>query len=227
MQPLVELIVSAGLGDRVLSDGELARLVGGSHARRYGLVNRALKDGSLIRLKRGTYMLASHYQSVPVHPFVVAQALLPGSYISFETALAYHGWIPEAVYTTASITPGRKTLVYDDVPMGPFSFHPLAIRDYQFLAAIDRHKLGALTAFVARPLRALMDMVAFKKERWAGLDWLTLGMRIDEASLRAVCGEEFAKLARVYKHQSPNAFLRELEVALCNQTPHRREAMVS
>lgn len=225
MQPLAELIVNAGLGDRVLSDGELADLVGGSDARRYGLVNRALKEGSLIRLKRGTYMLASQYQSVPVHPFAVAQALLPGSYISFETALAYHGWIPEAVYTTASITPGRKTLVYDNVPMGPFSFHPLAIRDYQFLTAIDRHKFGALTAFVARPLRALMDLVAFRKERWAGLDWLILGMRIDEAPLMAVHRKEFVALARVYKYKGANAFLRELEIALCNERPQQREAI--
>lgn len=226
MNPVVELIVQAGLGDRVLSEGELADLVGGSDARRYGLVNRALKDGSLIRLKRGTYMLSSQYQSVPVHPFAIAQALLPGSYISFETALAYHGWIPEAVHTTASVTPGRKTLLYDTVHAGRFSFHPLALRDYQFLTAIDRHKLGVLTAFIARPLRALMDLVAFRKERWMGLDWLTLGMRIELSSLLAVHSKEFAALARVYKHKSPNAFLRELEATLCKEMPPRREAYV-
>lgn len=67
MKPLIDLIVEAGLADRILSEHELADLVGGSDARRYGLVNRALKDGSLVRLTRGTYVLGSQYRQAPVH----------------------------------------------------------------------------------------------------------------------------------------------------------------
>lgn len=93
MSSLVDQISAAGLADRFLNDRQLAELLGGSDARRYGLVNRALKDGSLIRLKRGCYVLARRYRRYPVHPFAVAQNLVPGSYISFETALSFHGWI--------------------------------------------------------------------------------------------------------------------------------------
>ena len=214
MNALAERVEESGLADRIFDEGQLRELLGGSDARRYALVHRALKDGSLIRLKRATYMLGQRRRSEAIHPFVVAQALLPGSYISFETALAYHGWIPETVFTTASVSPGRKTITHDTPSSGQFSFHPLALWEYQFLISVDREKLGKLTAFVAQPLRALIDLVALRKEHWSGLDWLTMGMRIDEERLRSLRRKDFAALRPVYRHKAANAFLHSLEDAI-------------
>lgn len=188
MSTLAQQVAEAGLADRILSERQLGNLLGGGDARRYGLVNRALKDGSLLRVKRGTYMLGRRYRSGAVHPFPVAQALVPGSYVSFESALAHHGWIPEAVFATASVSPGRKTLRFETPDFGSFSFHPLAIAEYHFLTGVDRVEMGKLTAFVAQPLRALLDLVALRKEQWAGIEWLTQGMRIDEESLLGSIG---------------------------------------
>src|SRR6185369_12489245 len=126
MSALAIALAQGNLADRVFDQRQLCEALGGSDARRYALVNRALKDGSLIRLKRGTYMLGQSVRKDDVHPFAVAQALLPGSYVSFETALAFHGWIPEAVYVTASVTPGRKSLEQDTPVFGRFTFHPIA-----------------------------------------------------------------------------------------------------
>ncbi|WP_374613681.1 hypothetical protein [Sphingorhabdus sp.] len=214
MTALVKEISKAGLAGRILAERQLAELVGGSAARRYGLVNRAIKDGALLRIKRGTYVLAAHYRAEPVHPFAVAQSLLPGSYISFETALSYHGWIPESVFTTASVSPGRKTLEYTTEAFGSFVFHPLAIHQYRLLTSVDRVVLGKQTALVAQPLRALLDLMALRKQPWQGLDWLTSGMRIDEAQLFALKRTDFAALKPVYKHKAVNAFLNQLEDAL-------------
>ncbi len=150
MTVLVKEISKAGLAGRILEDRQLAELVGGSAARRYGLVNRAIKEGALLRIKRGTYVLAPDYRAEPLHPFAVAQSLLPGSYISFETALSYHGWIPESVFTTASVSPGRKTLEYATEAFGSFAFHPLAIHQYRLLTSVDRVVLGKQAALVAR-----------------------------------------------------------------------------
>lgn len=214
MSALSEQVEESGLADRIFDEGQLCELLGGSDARRYALVHRALKDGSLIRLKRATYMLGQRSRSQAVHPFAVAQALLPGSYISFETALAHHGWIPEAVFTTASTSPGRKTLTYDTPSYGQFSFHPLALQEYQFLTSVDREKFGKLTGFVAQPLRALIDLVALRKEQWSSLDWLTTGMRIDDDRLRSLRRKDFAALRPVYRHKAANAFLHSLEDAI-------------
>jgi len=214
MNTLAVQVAGSSLADRIFDEDQLGELLGGSDARRYALVHRALKDGSLIRLKRATYMLGQRNRGEAVHPFAVAQALLPGSYISFETALAYHGWIPEAVFTTASVSPGRKTITHDTPSCGQFSFHPLALQEYQFLTSVNREKLGKLTAFVAQPLRALIDLVALRKEHWAGLDWLTMGMRIDEDRLRSLRRKDFSALRPVYRHKAANEFLHSLKDAI-------------
>jgi len=211
MSSLTQQVVGAGLADRIFSERQLGDVLGGSAARRYGLVSRALKDGSLIRVKRGVYVLGRHYRSNPVHPFAIAQALVSGSYISFESALAHHGWIPEAVFVTASVSPGRKTVQFETGDFGAFSFHPLAIEDYRFLTGVDRIAFDKLTAFVAQPLRALMDLVALRKARWSGIGWLTGGMRIDEEMLLSLRRKDFAALKPVYKHRAVNAFLGALE----------------
>ncbi len=224
MSALSSSLADGKLAGRVFDERQLGDAIGGGAARRYALVNRALKDGSLVRLKRGTYFLASPSRSDTIHPFAVAQALLPGSYVSFETALAYHGWIPETVFTTASVTPDRKTLEFDTPVMGRFTFHPLAIREYQFLVGVERQKLGALTAFVASPLRALLDLVALRKQHWTDLDLLTTGLRIDESHLRALKRKEFSNLRAVYKHKAVNDFLGSLERAVRARQTHSAES---
>lgn len=214
MSALASALSDGKFAGRVFNERQLGEAIGGGNARRYALVNRALKDGSLVRLKRGAYLLDKPYRSEEIHPFAVAQALLPGSYISFETALAHHGWIPEAVYAIASVTPGRKTLEFDTPVMGRFTFHPLAIHEYQFLAGVERRKLDGLIAFIASPLRALLDLVALRKQRWTDLDWLTRGLRIDEDHLQSLKRKEFADLKPVYKHKAVNDFLRSLDLAV-------------
>jgi predicted transcriptional regulator of viral defense system len=213
MNALAEQIFESNVAERVFDESQLAEVVGGSEARRYGLVNRALKDGTLVRLKRGLYMLNARYRRETIHPFAAAQSLLSGSYISFETALSFHGLIPESVFTFASVTPDRKTIQHN-TPIGKFSFHPLAINDYQFFVGVDRHKFGHLTAFVAEPLRALMDLVVLRKQEWAGLDWLITGMRIDQEWLWSLRRKDFRALKPVYRHRRARQFLDSFENAV-------------
>jgi len=145
-----------------------------------------MKAGELLRLVRGSYLLADRFRDYPGHPFALAQAFMPGSYVSFETALAHHGWIPEAVHTTASVVPGRKSLDYTHPVFGHFSFHPLAIRAGYFLELVGRLQITEQTMLVAEPLRALMDLVCLRKVEWQGMEWLTEGLRIDDETLRTI-----------------------------------------
>lgn len=214
MQTLTEQLLEEGLNDRVLTDTQLGRLIQGSSQRRYNLVNRAMKAGELIRLRRGLYMLPDKYRSQPCHPYALAQKLVPGSYVSLETALAFHGWIPEAVYTTASIVPGHKAKDFSYEPMGRFTYHPLAIQAGYFLELVERVQLGEQAVLMARPIRALLDLVCLKKMDWQGLAWLVQGMRIDEEVLSRVSGAELRTLKQVYKHKRVMNFIVELETAL-------------
>lgn len=213
MQTLTEQLLEEGLNDRVLTDVQLARLISGSSQRRYNLVNRAMKAGELIRLRRGLYMLPDKYRSKRRHPYALAQSLMSGSYISLETALAFHGWIPEAVYTTASVVPGRKSQDFNYELLGRFTFHPLAIQTGYFLELVERVQLDEQAVLMARPVRALLDLVCLKKMSWEGLAWLVQGMRIDEEMLNQVTTAELGVLKQVYKHKRVKGFIAELEIA--------------
>ena len=56
----------------------------------YNKIAFEVKRDNLIRLKRGLYET-----NKDANQLTIANALLAPSYISFETALAYHGMIPE------------------------------------------------------------------------------------------------------------------------------------
>jgi predicted transcriptional regulator of viral defense system len=214
MQTLAQKLIEQGLENRVLTEKQLARVLKGSQQRRYGLVNRALRAGELHRLSRGRYLLADRFRDYPGHPFALAQALVPGSYVSFETALAHHGWIPEAVHTTACVTPGRKTLEFDSGKFGQFTFHPVAVYTDRLLELVRRIQITQQTMLVADPVRALMDLVCLRKIQWQSLGWLIEGMRIDEDLLRSTRRTDLTKLMLVYKQKRVNSFLKSLVAEL-------------
>ena len=216
MKSLTEKIMESDQVNRVFSDAQLSRMLGGSDARRYGLVNRALKVGELHRVKRGLYALDNRYRDYPLHPFALAQVMVPGSYVSLETALAYHGWIPEAVFTTASILPGRKSKKYDHEKLGSFSFQPLAIHKGYFLELVLREQVNQQAILIAKPVRALMDLICLRKKEWQGMDWLTEGMRIDYEYLKMINGADIRSLKLVYKQNRIRKFLDELSRELGN-----------
>ncbi len=214
MKAVTEIILEQGLADRFLKASQLGRLIGGSPDRRYGLVNRAMKSGELLRLQRGLYILADRYRSHPCHPFAVAQALVPGSYVSFETALAYHGWIPERVFDTASVVPGRKSWKYNIEKLGFYSFHPLTIHSGYFLEMVNRVQVDGQTMLVATPCRALLDLVCLQKISWKGLNWIYEGLRIDSGLLGTITRRDINALKLVYKNKRVKSFISSLYLEL-------------
>jgi len=214
MQTLTKLVLEHGLENRILSERQLARLVDGSDQRRYNLVNRALKAGELHRIRRGLYVLSRPDGTLNSHPYAVAQNLMPGSYVSLETALAYHGWIPESVQTIASIVPGRKSKHFDDERMGRFTFHPLAVRPGYFLELVERGEGEGQSFLVASPQRALLDLVCQRKLEWQGIDWFQNGLRIEREYLDAITSDDIQILKLVYKQQRMQGFLAAMEKVL-------------
>ena len=211
MQTLTEQLVNLGLSDDVITSGQLQRLYPKSDQARYGLVNRALKHGELEQVKRGAYILTKKFRFAPPHPFALAQTYCAGSYVSFETALAFHDWIPERVFVTASVTPRRKKLLFNNEQ---FTFNPIATNKGRHLELVERVVISKQTMLIAKPIRALLDLVCFRKEPWQGVGWLTEGMRIDEEELQLVTSSELDTLKQTYKHKRVLHFLDELQRAL-------------
>ena len=118
-------------------------------------LSRWVKGGRLLQLRRGLYALAPPYRKVKPHPFLVANRLVPGSYVSLQSALAYHGLIPEHVPVTTSVTTGRPQR--QESPLGSFVYHHVRP---DLLSGCRREKLGdGQEALVATPTKALADLV--------------------------------------------------------------------
>ena len=60
-------------------------------------LSRWVKAGKIIQLRRGVYLLASPYRKIDPHPFLIANYLRTGSYVSLQSTLAGYGMIPEHV----------------------------------------------------------------------------------------------------------------------------------
>ncbi len=198
----------------ILTDKQIDRMLERSVDGRYSYIKRAVKEGSLIRIKRGLFVVANNNRTHDILPFYIAQALCPGSYISMESALSYHGWIPEAVYSTVSVKGGRKSKEYMHPIFGHYSFSPLAINRISFLEGVHRVYENNQTWLMASPLRALMDLVAYKKIEWQGLGWLKDGLRIDPEHYLHIKKREFKALKNLYKHKKANEFLEKFEHSL-------------
>lgn len=118
-------------------------------------LSRWVKDGRLMRLRRGLYALAPVWRKLEPHPFLVANRLQRGSYVSAQSALAFHGMIPEHVPVVTSVGPGRPETVRN--PLGAFEFHHLSP---QLLFGYSQVEVAPKqVAFVASPEKALLDLV--------------------------------------------------------------------
>ena len=111
--------------------------------------------GKIYQLRRGLYCLAPPYQKVIPHPFLVANRLQPGSYISVQSALAYHGMIPEGVYVTTSVTTGRPQSY--NTFLGVFDFRHIRVDWFRGYEQVELS--GDQTAFIATAEKALLDLV--------------------------------------------------------------------
>lgn len=114
-------------------------------------LSRWVKSGRIRKLRRGLYMLAPPYQNVVPHPFLIANALVPGSYVSVQSALAFYGFIPEHVPRTISVTTGRPSN-WD----GGFQFHHLASQLFFGYHIVELR--AEQQAFVAMPEKAVLDL---------------------------------------------------------------------
>jgi len=162
MLKLTEFLQEAEFDPLVLKDHELALLLGGTQASRYSMINKALAKGDLIRVTRGVYVLAEKYRKAKLSKFYLASRIQPASYITAESALSYHGWIPERVVVTISAYNKGRRLSYQ-THFGNFLFLNVATREYEFLTHVFRVTLEGKPFLIPSPLRALADLVYTKK----------------------------------------------------------------
>jgi len=121
-------------------------------------LSRWTARGRLERLRRGLYMLREPYLRVRPSREYVANIFHRPSFVSFESALAFHGLIPEGTPLVRSITtarPGIFTTALGDLDYRHVA--PSRLFGYREVPTTPG------TALIATPERALLDILYFAK----------------------------------------------------------------
>lgn len=214
MTTLKEKIIEVGFADHILTDIDLHSLLDGTRPARYGMVNKALKKGELIKIRRGLYLLADKYRQKKLSKFFLASRITPHSYISLESALSYHGWIPERVTIVTSVLARGRTKKFI-THFGEFVFYQLPVNEYEFLTGVNRiEEIEGEPFLLASPLRALADYVYINKIDWESINYLTNSLRIDIEQLRKINSKHFAEIKKVYRSTRVLHFLDSLKKEL-------------
>ena len=128
------------------------------------LITKLVKNGWLIRIKRGLYTISelSSRGFLTLSPYIVANLLVPDSYVSFESALQQYGMFDQLTSKTVSVS----LKMYKPVE--------LADEKYSFVKTKPEYYFGwqeiqiePLSARLATPEKALIDMVNFHRSQYS------------------------------------------------------------
>ena len=187
-------------------DHDVSAILHGSPESRYSLIKRELKKGTILRLRRGLY-LKRRVASQPLpNLFEIAPHVYSPSYISLESALSYHGWIPEAVYTVTSVCAKRS--VQFNTPLALFSFLHVPIKN--FYMGVKRVADADGIFQLAEPWRALADYAYVHGKTWTDLDSLAADMRIEIEVLQTQGLEVLQELSEGYPCKRVRAWLQKM-----------------
>ncbi len=189
----------------VFTDTEVSSVVQKSANAQYGLIKRGIANGDIIPLRRGVYGLGKKYRRQQFNLFELANKIYSPSYVSLESALSNHGWIPEAAYTTTSISAKRSKEF--ETPVGIFSYS--RIPRFNFVG-VERVVEGKSIFLMANPTKALIDFVYVNKVEGMGIKELMDSLRIESEFLGQISLELVAKLVEAYRSKRVTRFARRL-----------------
>ena len=191
-----------------LMEEELAFLIGGTPDSRYSKVKRLIAQGYLLHIKRGVYCISKKmgYPKLPNH-FPLSHLIYRLSYISLESALSYHGLIPEAVYTTTSAT-GKRSCTFT-TPLGVFCYQTVPVSC--LYTGVDRVEENGYVFLMAQPWKAICDYVYCYKKDWVNKHPLIHSLRIEEDELPLLSAEIAAELDMYYQCKRVSIFLKGVQ----------------
>lgn len=177
-------------------------------------VHALLSEGILQSVKKGLYIAGPAINTGKPEPFLLANHILGPSYVSIETALSYHGWIPERVYEVASMT--TKASRKFTTPMGVFTYTHLPLPYYAF--GIQQIRLAdEQYAMIASPEKALFDKVMITsglilRSQKQVSTYLLEDLRIDEDRLKECNTKSMSQwLADASKKESLSMIVKTLK----------------
>ena len=194
-----------------ISSGDLRPILNSSSDALHSLLKRAVKEGVLIRLKRDFYLIANKIQEVKPETSEISPLLYGPSYISLESALSFHGWIPEAVPIINSAC-SKRTKKFE-TPIGIFAYYNIPILVFHigvssFHKGLPQDKSSCF--LIADPWKAIADLIYLRKKNWPNVIALSNDMRIDVDLMQNSDLNLLIKLAGTYPNKRVRKVLKIL-----------------
>lgn len=154
---------------------DLAAILDKSYDSRHAIIKRAVKNDFLIRIQNDLYLISKPIKKELPNAFEIAQLIWGPSYISFESALSFHGWIPETAYTTTSACCKKGKTV--TTPIGTFDFKHVPIDAFPMGLHFQQEENASF--MIAQPWKAVADIIYSNKIRWPDVTALSSDLRIE------------------------------------------------
>jgi predicted transcriptional regulator of viral defense system len=127
------------------------------------VITKLIHNGWLIRIKRGLYAISnlSNRGFLSLSSSVVANLLVRDSYVSFESALAYHGMFDQLTNKTISIS----QVQYKAVQLQSVEYSFVKVSEKWFFGWQDV-SIDNKTVHMATAEKAIIDMIQFHKSKY-------------------------------------------------------------
>jgi len=177
-------------------------------------IQRLIASKDIVRIRKGLYVFAEPYRKQAIILEQLANLIHGPSYVSLETALSFHGLIPERVITITSVTGGRSREF--NTPFGVFTYRHLSPARYAVGAILETR--AEIPFLIASAEKALADKIWMDK-RFPGKSLKDFGayleddLRIDREALNALDAKRLAAIGKAYGSMKINnllGFLRKL-----------------
>jgi len=165
-----------------ISGTDLSAHLGPNANARHAIIKRAVAEGFLQPLRRDLYLIGK-VKHPPIDVFELAPIIYGPSYISFESALSFHGWIPEAVRSVTCAS-AKRAAEFETI-LGAFTYARIPIEAFSLGVEQLPAQSGA-TLFIATPEKALADFVYARRRTWDTMEDLAADLRIDIGLIRSV-----------------------------------------
>ncbi|MBU0576391.1 hypothetical protein KJ654_01890 [Patescibacteria group bacterium] len=126
-------------------------------------ITKLTHNGWLIRIKRGLYAISdlSNRGFLSLSPYVVANLLVKDSYVSFESALAYHGMFDQLTNKIISIS----QMQYKTTQLQSVEYSFVKVQNKWFFGW-QEISMDNKTMRMATVEKALIDMIQFHKSKY-------------------------------------------------------------
>lgn len=172
------------------------------------LFNESLDNEYIVNIYNKFYTLARKYRKSFVSECALAQVLVPDSYISTYYVLSDEDWIPEGVFAVSSVT-NEKELLIDTEEYGSYAYYDL-YKNY-ISAGIYEKESNGVKYKIAKPLRALCDLVYQRNENVNEIGYIYDNLRLDMDEMKNLTDKDFVELQGQFKIEIIENFLDDLK----------------